>query len=100
MSALQVYDLYRATYSFKPLQTSFRGENVKLLEISKTEHSSDDQVPGQIHYLNKLKKLIVTCGDGNSIEIIKLSFGRKTMSGRDFNNGFVCKISAKERKFE
>lgn len=102
MTALQVYDLYRAIYSFKPVLTFFRNETVRLLEISKVDSSSNEYnaVAGHMKFHWKSKKLTVTCCDGNSLEILKLSIGKKVMNARDFNNGFLTKIKENERKFE
>lgn len=100
MTALQVHDLYRSLYSFKHLLSKFKNEPIKILEISKIDQKSDHMAAGHLKFLWETKKLIVTCCDGNSIEIVKLSIGKKVMSARDFYNGFLSKISESERKFE
>lgn len=100
MSALQIYDLYRALYSFKSIQTTFRGEQVKLLEISKPNlELSDDHAAGHIKFSWKCKKLVVSCYDGSVIKVSKLIIGKKALSASDFNNGFL-KNKLHEHKFE
>lgn len=102
MSALEVYDLHRALYSFKSLTTTFRKEPVKLLEVSKNESEEDHVVePGHIKYSWKLKKILVGCKDGKSIGVSKLSLSKKTMSASDFRNGFLSKLEHDgDKKFE
>jgi methionyl-tRNA formyltransferase len=101
MSALEVYDLHRALYSFKSLTTTFRNEVVKLLEVSKNESDVDHVEPGCIKFSWKLKKILVGCRDGKSIAVSKLSLGKKTMSASDFRNGFLSKLDHdRDKKFE
>lgn len=97
MTALEVYDLYRSLYTFKQLQTTFKNETVKILEISKID-SDEHMSAGHLKFLWKSKKLVVTCCDGKCIEILKLSVGKKVMNARDFYNGFLSKDD--EKKFE
>lgn len=101
MSASEVFDLHRAVYSFKSIMTSFKGEQVKLLEVARSSDSSQQQfIAGHIKFLWKSKKILVGCSDGRAIEVGKLSLSKKTMSAKDFNNGFLSKISDDEKKFE
>lgn len=102
MTALEVYDLYRALYSFRQLVTSFKGGQVKLLEvsISTDSDSKDHAAAGQIKFSKKSKKILVGCGDGKAVEIVKLMYIKKTMTAADFHNGFLSKINDNEKKFE
>lgn len=104
MTAKEVFNLYRATYSFKNIHTTFNNEPVKLLEIAKLESDQNDvnltscQPPGHLFYCKKSKKLLCKCADGKNIEIKQLTLGKK-MSAADFNNGFLKKIKDDERCF-
>ncbi|XP_070503323.1 methionyl-tRNA formyltransferase, mitochondrial [Chironomus tepperi] len=102
MTAMQIFDLYRSLYSFKNLTTTFRNEQVKLLEISRTSSfvQNEDRIAGQIKFCWKSKKLLVRCVDGLDIEINKLSISKKVMTAKDFNNGFLRKRTELENIFE
>lgn len=103
MTAMQIFDLYRSLYSFKHITTTFRNEQVKLLEVaraSNTAQNDDKKKTGHIKFCWKSKRLLVKCIDGLDIEIIKLSIGKKVMSAIDFNNGFLKKRKESENLFE
>jgi methionyl-tRNA formyltransferase len=68
--------------------------------MSKIDFKDDHMAAGQLKFLWKSKKLVVTCCDGNSIEIVKVSVGKKVINARDFYNGFLSKIKECERRFE
>lgn len=103
MTTIQVFDLYRSLYSFKHITTTFRNEQVKLLEIARTSNTTqndDKKKAGYIKFCWKSKTLLVRCIDELDIEIIKLSIGKKVMSAIDFNNGFLKKRKESENSFE
>jgi methionyl-tRNA formyltransferase len=104
MDAREVFDLYRALYSYKHVLSTFKNEPVKLLEVkisSDSEQQQQQQHAGLIIFCRKSKKLLVQCKDGGGcIEISKLLIGKKVMTPADFNNGFLRNIKEAERKFE
>lgn len=95
MTALNIFDLYRALYSFKNLTTTFRNEPLKIVEIAKSANliQKDGKKPGHVRFCWKTKRLLVRCADDRDVEIVKLSIGKKVMSASDFNNGFLKKHS-------
>ncbi|XP_037027529.1 methionyl-tRNA formyltransferase, mitochondrial [Bradysia coprophila] len=96
-SALEIYNLYRALYSFKPLATRWNDRQVR---ITKMMYSSSDAVstrpPGSVEY-NKLDKYLkVICGNGCSVRVLNLGLeGKKVMSANEFYNGFLSKVKDK-----
>lgn len=103
-TANEIFNLYRALYSFKNVMTSFKGETVKLIEIhlESTEQINTPQpdAPGSVRYCRLSKSLLVQCLGNKTIKVIKLSIGKKkSMSASDFNNGFLKKCSESERRF-
>lgn len=103
MTALEIYDLYRALYSYKHVSTTFNCEPVKFIEVKLAyddQLQSDVVVVGRIKFCRKSKKLFARAVDGNYVEIVKLLVGKKVMTAIDFNNGFIKNVSELERKFE
>jgi methionyl-tRNA formyltransferase len=101
MTALDIYDLYRALYSFKHIFTYFNDEPVKLVEISRVKNRENIYQAyhaGRIDFSWKTKTLMVWCADGNCIEVHKLIVGKKTLSASDFNNGYLRKINEPHRR--
>lgn len=102
----QIYNLYRALYSYKMLMTRWHGQSLKLVKLEKVSEgtlpiTSNHKPPGTVEYLKRDKCLIVTCSDQSLIKIETLVVeGKKTITAIDFNNGFVKKRSLDERKFE
>jgi methionyl-tRNA formyltransferase len=100
MTEVEVYDLYRAVYSFKNLTTTFNSEVVKLIEVSRSsglQETDRQSNAGHLKFCWKTKRLLVTCSDKNAIAISKLSIGKKTLSANDFNNGYLK--NSKANKF-
>lgn len=100
-----VYNKYRALYGLWPLITSWHGIPVKLLKLSQyqTPNLEFQFKPGQILYDKQKHKLGVKCGGkrGGYMSIEKLKIhGHKTMSGKDFFNGFVNMKPNNEWKFD
>ncbi|KAG5672377.1 hypothetical protein PVAND_002509 [Polypedilum vanderplanki] len=93
MSAREIYDLYRALYSYKHVLTTFKNEPVKLLELKKSNEVIEYNIAGHLKFCKKTKKLLVHCVDGECIEINKLLIAKKVMSASDFNNGFLKNIN-------
>lgn len=88
-----IYNKYRALCGFMPLTTNWHGTPVKLLKVCKnqTPNVEADLKPGQLVYDKQRHKMFVKCGGkGGYVCIEKLKIpGHKTMSGKDFYNGFV-----------
>lgn len=106
INAIGIYNLYRSLYGFRPLNTSFEGEVVKIFEMSfnheqKPAAQSTVRRSGFIEYSKRLKSLFVHCSDGRLLEIIKLSIGgKKILTGQDFHNGFLSKVDPSKRFFK
>lgn len=101
MNALDIYNTYRALFSFKFLVTLWEKEVIKLkyLNIDLSEKLSDLQ-PGSVRFSLKKNCLLVTCADKKLIEVYVISTGKKSkMSAKDFYNGFISKKCESEQKF-
>lgn len=100
-----VYNMYRALCSLWPLTTTWHGTPVKLLKVCRCWIPNVETlqlVPGQLVYDKRSHKLSVKCGGKGgfvSVEKLKIS-GHKTMSGKDFFNGFVYMRPENEWKFD
>ena len=103
MTASNIYNLYRALYTFKNPLTSFHGEPVKLIEINYDQNQQENKnlKIGEIKYCKIQNVLLVQCKDYKSVGILKLSIGKKKiMTARDFNNGFLKKCIESEKLFK
>lgn len=96
-SATQVYNLFRALYSFKSLATKWNSVQVKLIELKiSTTDAVSSQPPGTVEYVKLDKCLKVICGDGSSVCVYKLGLeGKKAMSATEFYNGFLAKVKGR-----
>ncbi|XP_015375844.1 PREDICTED: methionyl-tRNA formyltransferase, mitochondrial isoform X2 [Diuraphis noxia] len=104
MDSNLVYNKYRALCGLWPLTTTWHGTPVKLLKVCNYQMSNakTQLQPGDLVYDKQRKKLFVICGGkGGCVSIEKLKIPRhKTMSGKDFFNGFVYNKPISERKFD
>lgn len=93
-SAMEVYNLYRALYSFKPLTTTWNNVQVKIIEMKfSTSNNVSAKPPGTVEYVKLDKCLKVICGSGSSVCVYKLGLeGKKVMSATEFYNGFLAKL--------
>lgn len=99
-----VYNKYRALSGLWPLTTTWHGIPVKLIKVCKYHMPNVEcqLKPGQLVYDKRKNKLSVKCGGKGGyvlIEKIKMS-GHKTMSGKDFFNGFLYMKPENEWKFD
>lgn len=96
-SAIDVYNLYRALYSFKPLTTKWNDLQVRITEMKlSTSNVASAKPPGAVEYVKSDKCLKVICGNGDSVCVYKLGLvGKKVLSAPEFYNGFLGKIKEK-----
>lgn len=105
MNAQNVYDLYRALYSYKPITTQWQNRPVRLIEIQlsnnnnnkidKIENHQSIIIPGSFEYDRSKKCIRIQCvnDNGQSIDVYKLAIeGKRIMTAEQFNNGFIKKI--------
>lgn len=100
MTALQIYNLYRALYSYKPLVTNWNNHSIKLIDIKLEETSSKDTIiaPGTIEYVKRTKQLRVYCSDGRCVIVNKLGIeGKRIMTAMEFTNGYIKKLPASNK---
>ncbi|XP_033108122.1 methionyl-tRNA formyltransferase, mitochondrial-like [Anneissia japonica] len=84
--------LYRAIYDQVPLQTTWRGNVVKLNKMVSVESHRigiDNARIGQIYYSKEHKALCGHCTDG-WLGFQEIVFNGKRLSASDFNNGFLA----------
>jgi len=99
-----VYNKYRALCGLWPLTTTWHGVPIKLLKVSKSQMPTLETQwkPGELIYDKQRHRLSVKCGGkGGYVSIEKLKIpGHKTMSGKDFVNGFMKMKPKNEWKFD
>lgn len=99
MTALEVYDRFRALYSFRPIVTSFRKHTIKLVSLSVYNFSSSNPdleklIEGEFIYNKAINAVIVKCsGDCSFVAVYSLRIdGKRSMTATEFWNGYVKKI--------
>lgn len=106
MSSNQVHNLARALKGLYPLQTTWKGNVVKLLEVFRCEENAvidycDNYRPGFVMYDKNEQTLKVLCADRKWVSVKKVGVvGKPVMSATDFNNGYVNKEDYNHRYFE
>lgn len=93
MTSLEIYNLYRALYGFKPLSTRFNDISVKLIELKIGPNLTNcGRNPGSIEIIKNSKFFRVWCKGSGSIDIYKVKpEGKRTMTAAEFVNGFFKK---------
>lgn len=91
MTAEKIFNLGRAVDGIFPVQTTWNGRPVKLFKIRKGDITSTKN-PGYVEYDSEKTLLKVLCSDLQFITVKKIGLvGKKIMSAKDFNNGYVKK---------
>ncbi len=92
MTAQQVHNKIRGLSPWPSANTRFNGKTVKIHKSVLSDLKG--KTAGEI--INADKKLVVSCGDGNCIEILNLQAeGKKAMSAADFLRGNQINIGEK-----
>lgn len=93
-TAREIYNLYRGSYPWPGIWTTWQDKRLKLLEIKPANDLSG--VPAGIYA--REGKLFGVCADNSAVEIIQLQLeGRKPMSAAEFINGFKTLICHSDR---
>lgn len=83
-SALEVHNLVRGLQTWPCAQTVYNGKNIKIHKTELTDVKGGN--PGEV--IDNNKRLIVSCGDGNCVEILELQpDGKKRMDIKSFLAG-------------
>lgn len=105
MTATDIYNRYRALFTFKALNCKFLTKSLEMLEIKlppaglKSPFTVNHH-PGTVEYIKERKCLQVKCANETFLEVFKLRVeGKKAMSAMDFNNGFLKKLNKSEIAF-
>ncbi|KAF9815896.1 hypothetical protein SFRURICE_009794 [Spodoptera frugiperda] len=101
MSAVEVYNLYRAIYGVYPLTTTFKDKRMKLFEAFLNDNSIDhsDKPIGTIEYCDKTKAIRILCKDRRYIYFRSLRIvGKRQISALDFYNGYIKNIPTDKRE--
>ncbi|XP_059620898.1 methionyl-tRNA formyltransferase, mitochondrial [Phlebotomus argentipes] len=101
LTSTDIFNLYRAFFSFKHLMTNWQGIPIKLLSVSVREIKSPDQLSalkdkpsGSFIYHKQEKCLIVKCSQQTYLNVLSVGIeGKRAMSALDFCNGFTRKRS-------
>ncbi|XP_017885771.1 methionyl-tRNA formyltransferase, mitochondrial [Ceratina calcarata] len=95
MSATRVYNLQRALFGLHPIRTSFNDLKIKLFNMQTVESELvakqfEGDAPGTVMYNKTIDALIVKCKEESFVSVKKITVvGKRTMSARDFYNGFL-----------
>lgn len=103
MDSNQIFNLYRALFSYRQITTHWHGQTIKFLdiEILDSYESIDKSRPGNVCFSKKYRQLIVVCSNLTLISVKNLQVeGKRTISALDFNNGFMKKRPKNEHYFE
>lgn len=99
MTAQRVYDLYRALFGFKRLQTNWRNETIRIVEmVLPVDGSAVDVIErprsaGTVEFCRKAKCLRIWCADGRCVNVLRLSVvGKRTFTAAEFNNGYLRRV--------
>lgn len=98
-TAMEIFNLYRAFFSFKSLVTNWQEIPMKLISISIREVTSSnqlnvlqDKMPGSFLFHKQERCLIVKCAQDTFLNVLSIGIeGRRIMSALDFYNGFIRK---------
>ncbi|XP_075971744.1 methionyl-tRNA formyltransferase, mitochondrial [Anticarsia gemmatalis] len=103
MSAIEVYNLYRAIYGLFPLTTTFQNKQMKLFDafILNPEHIECESKPiGTLEYCEKTKAIRILCKDLRYIYFKSLRIvGKRQISALDFYNGYIKNVPLENRQF-
>ncbi|XP_014366788.2 methionyl-tRNA formyltransferase, mitochondrial, partial [Papilio machaon] len=91
MSAIQVYNLYRAIYGLYSLKTKFRDKEMKLFNafLDNGNEIEPNSPPGTIQYCERTKSLRILCKDNRYINFKSIRIvGKKEITALDFYNGY------------
>lgn len=100
MRADQVYAHHLALGHLYPLQTTWQGHAIKLLECTLIDERRDGDV-GMLAFDWQRKQLTVTCQDNSVLHVgkVKLS-GKPSISAVDFLNGYLKQVPKHLWRFE
>ncbi|CAK1545840.1 unnamed protein product [Leptosia nina] len=102
MSAMQVYNLYRAIYGIYPLSTTFKGKPMKLFNafLPKNNIEYENKPFGCLEYCVNTDAIRILCKDSRYIHFKSLRIlGKREISALDFYNGYIKNVSLDKRKF-
>lgn len=103
MTSIQIYNLYRALYSYRHVTAHWHGQLIKFVDVEPIIECEtiDKTRAGNVCYSKKNKSLIIVCRDSSLLSVKTLQVeGKKTISALDFNNGFIRKRQKHEHFFD
>lgn len=108
MSAQKICALGRALYGLYPLTCAWNNVPIKLYDISLSPISLDNIVikkdlvrPGFVFYDKNAEQLCVLCADSKYVSFKRIGIlGKKPMTAKDFNNGYLKKEVILQRLFQ
>lgn len=100
---MQIYNLYRALYSYQHLNTIWHGQSIKFVELETVDEyeNIDKSRVGNVCFSKKHQCLIIVCSCSSLLSVKTLQVeGKKTIRALDFNNGFIQKRPKNEHYFD
>lgn len=101
MSAIEIYNLYRALHGIYSLTTKFREKPMKLFDafIDSDLQSDLSLTPGTLQYCDKTNSIKVLCKDRKHVNFKSMRIvGKKVITALDFYNGYVKNMPIEKRK--
>lgn len=106
MTARKIYATARSLYGLFPLQTKWKSNVVKLYDVNLVNNTNDNLilrtnvVPGLVIYDKKNEQILVCCAEHTFISVRRIGIvGKKPMTAKEFNNGYVKKEIIENRMF-
>jgi len=86
-NASQIINRGRGLDPWPGIYSTFRGEQIKLLDIATAGTSAFKAEPGSLK--RKDLRLFVACGEGTALELLQVQLpGKQPIAGADFANGY------------
>lgn len=106
LSALEVYNLYRALFGLYELKTTWQGIPIKLLCLTLRDFNDNGMEsiklkslpPGSVRYSGEHQVLLVTCRD-KPIGVCTLAVKGKLYCAKNFYRGFITQSRTAATKF-
>lgn len=106
LSSNEIIALSRALYNLYPITSNWNNVPIKLLDIDFNPVLADINKnaivsPGFVKYDKKLQRLLIYCSDNKCISVKNVGLsGKKPMTAKDFNNGYIKKVNLQQRFFK
>ena len=86
-NAAEIFNRWRGLDPWPGIHSFFRGETIKLVQITQAAGKSFDSEPGTL--VREENRLYTACGGGSAVEMLLMQMpGKRPVSASDFANGY------------